>query len=52
MNTRVSLLKIFNIFRQPWPVQKVNINDSAVQGCLSENYLTRKLITQNILDTK
>jgi hypothetical protein len=23
-----------------------------VQGCLSENYLTRKIIARNILDTK
>ena len=29
-----------------------NINDNAVQGRLSENYLTRKIITWNILDTK
>ena len=29
-----------------------NINDNAVQGRLSENYLTRKFITLNILDTK
>ena len=29
-----------------------NINDNAVQGCLSENYLTRKIIAWNILDTK
>ena len=26
-----------------------NIDDNAVQGRLSKNYLTRKLITQNIL---
>ena len=29
-----------------------NINNNAVQGCLSENYLTRKIIAWNILDTK
>ena len=29
-----------------------NINDNAVQGRLSENYLTREIITWNILDTK
>ena len=29
-----------------------NINDNAVQGRLSENYLTRKFIAWNILDTK
>ena len=29
-----------------------NINDNAVQGHLSENYLTRKIIAWNILDTK
>ena len=28
------------------------INDNAVQGRLSENYLTRKIIAWNILDTK
>ena len=26
-----------------------NINDNAVQGRLSENYLTRKIIARNIL---
>ena len=29
-----------------------NINDNAVQGRLSENYLTRNIIAWNILDTK
>ena len=29
-----------------------NINDNAVQGHLSENCLTRKIIARNILDTK
>ena len=29
-----------------------NINDNAVQGRLPENYLTRKIIARNILDTK
>ena len=29
-----------------------NINDNAVQGRLSENYLTRKIIAWNILGTK
>ena len=29
-----------------------NINGNVVQGHLSENYLTRKFITQNILDMK
>ena len=29
-----------------------NINDNAVQRRLSENYLTRKIIAWNILDTK
>ena len=29
-----------------------NINDNAVQGRLSENYLTRKIIAWNIVDTK
>ena len=29
-----------------------NINDNAVQGRLSENYLTWKSIAWNILDTK
>ena len=29
-----------------------NINENAVQGRLSENYLTRKIIAWNILDTK
>ena len=29
-----------------------NINDIAVQGRLSENYLTQKIIARNILDTK
>ena len=29
-----------------------NINDNAIQGRLSENYLTRKIIAWNILDTK
>ena len=29
-----------------------NINDNAVQDRLSENYLTRKIIARNILDTK
>ena len=29
-----------------------DINDNAVQGRLSENYLTRKIIALNILDTK
>ena len=29
-----------------------NINDNAVQGGLSKNYLMRKFIAQNILDTK
>ena len=29
-----------------------NINDNAVQGRLSEKYLTRKIIARNILDTK
>ena len=29
-----------------------NINDNAVQGHLSENYLTRNIIAQNILDMK
>ena len=28
------------------------INDNVVQGRLSENYLTRKIIARNILDTK
>ena len=28
------------------------INDNVVQGCLSENYLTRKFITRNICDAK
>ena len=28
------------------------INGNAVQGCLSETFLTRKIIAQNILDTK
>ena len=29
-----------------------NINDNTVQGRLSENYLTPKIIAQNILNTK
>ena len=29
-----------------------NINDNAVQGRLSKNYLTRKIIAWNISDTK
>ena len=29
-----------------------NINGNVVQGHLSENYLTRKFIAQNILDMK
>ena len=29
-----------------------NINNNAVQGRLSENYITRKIIAWNILDTK
>ena len=29
-----------------------NINDNAVQGRLSENYLTWKFMAWNILDTK
>ena len=29
-----------------------NINDNAIQGHLSENYLTRKIIAWSILDTK
>ena len=29
-----------------------NIDDNALHGCLSENYLTRNIIEQNILDTK
>ena len=42
-----------------WLMWKLNMrkhmctnNGNAVQGCLSENYLTRKFITQNILDMK
>ena len=29
-----------------------DINDNVVQGCLSKNYLTWKVIAQNILDMK
>ena len=29
-----------------------NINDNAVQDCLSENYLTQNFIAKNISDTK
>ena len=29
-----------------------NIDDNVVQGRLSENYLMRKIIARNILDTK
>ena len=47
-------------FWTAWLVRKLNarntcmrnINENAVQGRLSENYLTRKIIAQNILDTK
>ena len=43
-------------FRTAWLVQKLNtrkyMHKNVVQGCLSENFFTRKLIAQNILDTK
>ena len=52
----ISLLKYF---RTAWLVRKLNaqkyiytIDDNVVQGRSSENYLTRKIIARNILDTK
>ena len=46
-------------FRIAWAMRKLNtrnnmriISANAVRGRLSENYLTRKFIAQNIFDTK
>ena len=50
---------MFTIFSDSMACAKIkctkyirDINDNAVQGHLSENYLTRKIIALNILDTK
>ena len=50
---------LLKYFRTAWLMRKLivrkymrNINDNAVQGRLSENYLTRKFIAWNISDTK
>ena len=45
---------LLKYFQTAWLVRKYirNINDNAVQGRLSENYLTRKIIAQNICNLR
>jgi hypothetical protein len=55
----IEIISLLKHFQTAWLMRKLstrkyirNINDNVVQGRLSENYVTRKIIARNILDTK
>ena len=56
VNREIFVVKIFSDSMASAKIKRTKImhiiNNKAIRGRLSENYLTRKFITQNICDTK
>ena len=53
VNREIFVVKIFSDSMDSAKIKRTKImRDNAVQGALSENYLTRKFIAQNICDMK
>ena len=53
VNHEIFVAKIFSDSMGNAKIKHMKIiNSNAVRSCLSENYLTRKFIAQNIFDTK